>query len=90
MFTTIWFCFYISRIIICLGYKYTVTFIDWWLLDNPFKDWYQKVEDVHSARCSCCCEIFNIGSMGSSDSSHMNGKKHCEWAPPYSNSEIIL
>lgn len=56
--------------------KYTFIFADRWLSDNRFKDWLQKVGDVHSARCFLYWKIFSIGNLGESALTiFMNGKK---------------
>ena len=57
--------------------------------------WLQKVDNIHSARCSYCCKAFDIGNMGAL-TSHMKGKKHCERASSsnsqsfFNHSSIIL
>ena len=39
-------------------------------------------KDTFSAKCSICCKMFDISSMGESAlTSHMKGKTHCEQAP---------
>ena len=63
--------------------KYKVTFVNQWLEDDRFKIWLRKVEkDIYSAKCSIFCKTFDISNTGKSAlTSHVKGKKHCEWAP---------
>ena len=89
LFTPFWFCFEISRKTKC---KKKSSILLLFLIDACWaivfktgcKKWkmFILLDDLIAVKC-----VFDFGNMGESAlTSHMNDKKHCEMAPPFSNS----